>query len=90
MEKVITMTEDQSTERTEQKEGISINVDGIMEYAIYKIIEGTEMTIYIPEEVARKIAAAVLEEKVTVKSVPMVNDTGEELCQAEIEIIYDD
>ena len=92
MEKVIIMAEDQLTDGTEQKEGISISTDDYLDNAISKIIEGTEMTLYISEKMARKIAAAVLEKKVTIKNIPIkdINDLSKVLCQAEIEIIYDD
>jgi len=80
------------TEPTEREEGIGIGVDGTLEYAFYKIIKGTKPTFYIPESVAKRIARALLAEKneYELRAIPIVDDTGEELCRAEIEIMFDD
>ena len=78
-------------QQTEEEGGIGIYVDDTMDCAVHKILKGEEnVIIYLPEKVARKIAAGVLEERVSIKNIPIIDDTGEKLCQAKIEIIYKD
>jgi len=74
------------------EDGISIRVDNIIDGAISKILIGEkDVVIYIPEKVARKIAAAVLEERLEINNVPMtdMNAGNKVLCQVNIEIFYD-
>ena len=71
------------------KKGIYIAVDGTMEQAVHKLLEGTKATIYIPEKVAKQIATALLNEKYLVKPTSIVDSSGTVSCQAKIEITYD-
>ena len=72
--------------------GISIGIDNILDGAISKILIGEKnVVIYITEKVARKIAAAVLEERAEIESIPITDmSNGEVLCQVNIEILYSD
>jgi len=82
------------TKENQPKEtGISISIEEYLDNAVSKILSGEkDVELYLSEKTARKIAAAVLEEREEIKNVPVTdfNINAEMLCRAKIKIIYED